>query len=107
VRPPGRVFCLGEKRTAGPSTAPSLSLRLARDDNHFMGRCRSGLLDCIKVRRNGGFMEELREKKNPVFGDEAYQELQEARGVGGVGVCGAGYWAGVGAGAALGRVVGV
>jgi hypothetical protein len=26
---------------------------------------------------------------------------------GGVGVCGAGYWAGVGAGAALGRVVGV
>jgi hypothetical protein len=56
---------------------------------------------------NGGLMEELREKEDSVFGDEDYQELQEARGVGGVGVCGAGYWVGDGVGAALGRVVGV
>ncbi len=75
------LFYWGMGRTAGPSTVPSLSLRLARDDKGLFG---AGLF---------GFIKERYAEKS-VGGDEDHQELQEARGVGGVGVCGAGYGAG-------------
>jgi hypothetical protein len=47
-----------------------------------------------------------RYEEESICGDEDYQELQEARGVGRVGVCGAGDGVGAASGAALGRVVG-